>query len=76
MMNRVVSSSLRGLVSVTPCQGRESPCPGGVLGRREVASASLNMFGEGGEPLSDAGGRRGGTGVWGGSSRWWLWPME
>lgn len=74
-MNKVVFSSLRGLVSVTPCQGRESPRPGGVLGRREVASPSFNMFGEAGEPSSDAGADGAGRGfgvvvVGGGCDLW------
>ena len=51
----------------------------GRRGRSEVASPSLNVFGEGGEPSPSVGGRRGrrgGAGVLGGSSRWWLWNKE
>lgn len=51
----------------------------GRRGRGEVASPSLRVLGEGGEPSPGGGGRRGGAGVLSGSTvvvNGWLWIME
>ena len=64
---------------ITRSAGNRLALGAGRRGRSEVASPSLNVFGEGGEPSPGVGGRRGwrgGAGVLGGSSRSWLWPME
>lgn len=45
----------------------------GKRGRSNIASTSLDVWSEGGEPSPGAGGRWGGEGV---LARWWLWPIE